>query len=187
MGVEPGFVDAIRQWCADHDHPLVRISYRGPQQASGPVAQILRSWQRERGERSDELIIPSFILGDPWRTINRALVPYWTYFAVRDAVSALDEYLASADRFRRVFVLGFQHGAESPGLARPEDYRSVIGRHGAESVMVGVRTRQWPHDIGSLARYGQALDDLPPGSRPWEPLCPDAVITALQQSGMVTG
>lgn len=30
--------------------------------------------------------VPSFALGDPWRTINTASVPYWTVFAGRPAV-----------------------------------------------------------------------------------------------------
>jgi hypothetical protein len=174
-GVDPGFVAAIRDWCTAHDHPFVPINYHGPQQASATVAEILRSWLRARDERTDDLIIPSFILGDPWRTINRALVPYWTYFPVQEAVSALDAYLAAAHPYRKVFVLGFQHGARSPGAAGPEDFTTVITRHGAEPVLLGTRPQDWPHDIGSLARYGQALDRLPAGSRPWTPLHPDEV------------
>lgn len=180
-GVEPAFVDAVQQWCADHDHPLIMINYRGPQQIAGAVADIFRSWLGDRGERTDELIIPSFILGDPWRTVNRALIPYWTYFSVQDAVSALDDYLARAEPYRRAYVLGFQHGTDSPGLARPEDFETTIRRHGAEPIMLAVRTRQWPHDIGSLARYGQALDRLPQAEQPWSPLDPDRVITAFRQ------
>lgn len=181
-GTEPHFVDAVRRWCADHDHPLVMISYSGPQSPAGTVAEIIRSSLRGRGERSDELIIPSFVLGDPWRTLNRALVPYWTYFPVHDAVSGLDDYLTGTEPFRRVYLLGFQHGVDSPGVAAPEDFGEVIRRHGAEPVMLAVRTKQWPHDIGSLARYGQALDRLPFGRRPWSPLSPDQVITAFRQS-----
>lgn len=180
-GVEPGFVDAVRQWCADHDHPLVMISYVGPQQVAGTVAELFRSWLRERGEPADELIIPSFILGDPWRTVNRALVPYWTYFPVRDAVTALDDYLSAAEPYRRAHVLGFQHGTDSPGLAWPDDFAATLRRHDVEPIMLAVRTRQWPHDIGSLARYGQALDRLPLARRPWTPLAPDRVISAFGQ------
>lgn len=181
-GTEPGFVEAVRRWCADHDHPLVMISYRGPQQPAAPVAEIIRSALRARGERSDDLIIPSFVLGDPWRTLNRALVPYWTYFPVHDAVAGLDDYLARAEPFRRVYVLGFQHGVDSPGVAAPGDFRKIIRRHGAEPMMLAVRTEQWPHDIGSLARYGEALDGLAFGRRPWSPLPPDEVITAFRRS-----
>ena len=182
-GVEPGFVAAIKDWCEAHDHPFVPISYRGPQQPAAAVADMFRSWFRARDERSDDLIIPSFILGDPWRTINRALVPFWTYFPVQEAVSALDAYLTEAEPYRKVFVLGFQHGAESPGVAGPEDFRAVITRHGAEPVLLGTRPQDWPHDIGSLARYGQALDQLPAAGRPWTPLTADEVRLRLTGLG----
>jgi hypothetical protein len=184
-GADPDFVDAVAGWCAAHDHPLITISYQGPQQPSGAIADIFRSWIRDRGELADQLIVPSFILGDPWRTLNRALVPYWTYFPVKDAVAALDAYLAGTDRFRRVYVLGFQHGADSPGVAQPEDFRWVIRRHNAEPVLLALRTDKWPHDIGSLGRYGPALEALPAGRAPWSPLAPDAVTAGLRLAGLL--
>ncbi|QDP97494.1 hypothetical protein FOE78_17645 [Microlunatus elymi] len=181
-GAEPEFVEAVRRWCDDHDHPLVEIGYTGPQQPAHPVADILRDWLAERGERTDTLIVPSFILSDPWRIANRALVPFWTYFAVQDALAALDRHLQTADSYRRVLVLAFQHGVSSPGIATADDFAAVIRKHGAEPTMLAVDPDRWPHDIGSLARYGAALDAIPPARRPWSPLAVDRVIKGLTEA-----
>lgn len=178
-GAEPSFIDSIADWCAEHDHPAIRISYQGPQQASHPVAAIMRSWMAARDEQTDRLIVPSFILGDPWRHLNHGLVPFWTYFPVRDAIESLERHLQRADRYRKVYVLGFQHGVRSPGVAMPDDFLTTIARHGAEPELLAVRAAEWPHDIGSLARYGAALDALPTAQRPWSPLSPAAATEAL--------
>lgn len=169
-GIDPGFARAIERWCAEHDHPLVRLSYDGPQQASHPVAVLFRRWITDRGEPGDRLIVPSFILGDPWRTLNAAAVPYWTFFAVQPAVAALDQHLASVDRYRRVDVMMFQHGADSPGVATTDDFVRVIKRHGAEPNLIAVDPKRSPHDIASLGRYGPELDRLPRGRIPWSPM-----------------
>jgi hypothetical protein len=181
-GVDPGFVQAIERWCTAHDHPLVRLRYRGPQDAAHPVATLFRQWITDRGERADRLIVPSFILGDPWRTLNAATVPYWTFFAVQPAVAALDQHLASVDRYRHVDVMMFQHGAHSPGVATPDDFLRVITRHGAEPNLIAVDPRRSPHDIGSLGRYGPELDRLPRGRLPWSPM---PVRFALQNLSLV--
>ena len=34
----------------------------------------MRHWYTTRGEAGDRLLVPSFVLGDPWRTINAAAV-----------------------------------------------------------------------------------------------------------------
>ncbi|HEY9290480.1 MAG TPA: hypothetical protein VIP98_04290 [Microlunatus sp.] len=180
-GADPQFVRAIEAWCADHDHPIVKISYTGPQQASHPVAAMLRDWIRDRGEAADTLIVPSFILGDPWRILNRALTPFWTYFPVQDAVASLDRHLRQTDRFRTVLVLAFQHGVKSPGMATADDFAEVIRRHGAEPRMLAVDPKRWPHDIGSLARYGAALDAITPARKPWSPIGIGTVIGGLQR------
>ncbi|MBO0811900.1 MAG: hypothetical protein J2P23_07610 [Microlunatus sp.] len=178
-GAEPAFVDAIGRWCADHDHPLVELGFTGPQQAAHPVAEILREWIRVRGESADTLIIPSFILGDPWRTLNRALTPFWTYFPVQDAVRSLDRHLAASAPYRKVLVLAFQHGVRSPGMAGAEDFAAVIRRHGAEPELLAVDPRRWPHDIASMARYGAALDAIPPARLAWSPIGVGAAVEAL--------
>ncbi|SDR93525.1 hypothetical protein [Microlunatus soli] len=181
-GADPDYIASIRDWCAAHGHPVILIRYRGPQQAAHPVAAVLRDWMRTRGEPADELIVPSFILGDPWRVLNHALVPFWTYFPVRDALDSLDRHLQRSSRYRSVYVLGFQHGVRSPGVAMPEDFVSTIERHGAAAELLAVRAQDWPHDIGSMARYGAALDALPAAGQPWLPVDVWAAARALRKT-----
>jgi hypothetical protein len=156
-GAEPGFSAAVADWCAATGHPLVRIVVDGPQEAAHPVASVLRAWTRARGGRADRLLVPSFVLADPWRTIELGRVPFWTFFPVRGAAASLDAHLAASDPYRVVDLMLFQHGALSPGLASPRDFADVVRRHGATPHLVALRADTSPHDIGAMARYGPAL------------------------------
>jgi hypothetical protein len=90
------------------------------------VATVLRDWYRARGEPANRLVVPCFILGDPWLTICTAAVPFWIHFAVQPALRALDEYLDEAEPYRDVNVFLFEHGTESPGIATPQDFQSMV-------------------------------------------------------------
>ena len=90
----------------------------------------MRNWYRSRGESADRLVIPSFILGDPWQTICVAAVPFWVYFSVQPALQSLDAYLTEAEPYAEANVFLFEHGAESPGIATPEQFAAVLRRHG---------------------------------------------------------
>lgn len=183
-GSDESFVEAVSSWCGAHGHPLVRLVFDGPQAASHPVAVTIRDWYAELGRPTGRLIVPSFVLGDPWQTLAAGRVPYWTFFAVDSALTALDSHLARVSRYREVAVLIFQHGARSPGYAAPEAWRRVVERHGAEFRLVAVDERRSPHDIGSLGRYGPELQrwsDEPTG---WSPLAVDVALSGLAAAGL---
>lgn len=182
-GADPLLGASLARWCRDHGHPLVSIVYRGPQAVAGPVADLLRNWYTARGETGDRLLVSSFVLMDPWRTINAAMVPYWTFFSVRPALDALDAYLANSASYRSVGLMLFQHGVSSPGIAEPQQWQQVIRRHGATSHFVGLDPGRFPHDIGSLGRYGPALRRQPPAG-PWSPLDIHAALRDLDRSGI---
>lgn len=179
-GAEPGFTQAVREWCGRTGHPCVVVAPDGPQEAAHPVAAILREWIRSRGGRADRLIVPSFVLGDPWLTIVTARTPFWTFFPVRSALESLDRHLAAAEPYEQADLLVFQHGAQSPGLAAPRDFASVLRKHGAEPRLIAVDPRKSPHDIGSLAKYGPVLAKEPPASVPFVPLEPATAIAGLR-------
>jgi hypothetical protein len=160
-------------------HPVVRLRYDGPQAAAGPVAGTMRAWTRARGGAADRLLVPSFVLGDPWRTIELGDVPFWTFFPVQSALAALREHLAHTEPYAHVDVLLFEHGAESPGIARPEEWERAVRDAGAEPRMLALHEREFPHDIGLLGRYGPALQREPEAGIPFTPLGPDAARAGL--------
>jgi len=182
-GAEPQLADAVATWCATHGHPLVRIGYRGPQAVAHPVATVLRDWVRGRGE-GDRLVVPSFVLGDPWWTATSGVVPFWTFFPVQAALRALDAHLAAVEPYRHVHVLLFQHGVRSAGIASPQEWVATVRRHGARPHLLGLDPRRFPHDIGTLGRYGPALAALPSTGRPWTPLDLDTALARLAAAGL---
>jgi hypothetical protein len=175
-GAEPALAASLARWCAAHEHPLVRISYQGPQAPAHAVARVLRRWYLDRGEPADRLLVSSFVLVDPWTSIATATVPFWTFFSVRPALEALERHLAAAAPYRAVDVLLFQHGVDSVGIARPQEWLDVARRYGARARLVALDPSRFPHDIATLGRYGRALAGLPGATRPWSPLgVPDAL------------
>ncbi|OZM76421.1 hypothetical protein [Pseudonocardia sp. MH-G8] len=183
-GADPGLDAALAAWCAAHGHPLIRLTYPGPQAPAHAVATVMRDWLTARGEHGARLLVPSFVLGDPWRTINAAAVPFWTVFCVQSALGALDAHLAVSARYRAVDILAFQHGVRSAGIAEPDEWLAVARRHGAAARLVALDPRRFPHDIATLGRYGRALADLPPAHRPWTPLDATTAIRSLHTTGL---
>ena len=183
-GAEPDFTAAIATWCAQHGHPLVTITYHGPQAPAAAVATVMRSWYRERGENDKRLIVPSFILADPWLTITKAAVPFWTFFSVRPALNSLATFLETAEPFDEAYVLPFQHGVSSPGIATPADWSQVLARHGTTTHFAGLSTGKFPHDIAFMGRYDAYLQQLTPARRPWSPLPIDQAIQQLRTAGL---
>ncbi|MDQ4117767.1 MAG: hypothetical protein M3235_12500, partial [Actinomycetota bacterium] len=141
-------------------------------------------WYLGRGEPADRLLVPSFVLGDPWRTLTTASVPYWTFFSVQPALRALDDHLARTAPYRSVDVLLFQHGVESDGIATPEEWESTIRRHGTRPRLLALDRRRFPHDIAINARYARALDALPGAIRPWSPLPLTEAVSGLRTAGI---
>lgn len=179
-GAEPTFTRAVQDWCARAGHPCVTVALDGPQEAAHPVAVILRDWIRDRGGAADRLIVPSFVLGDPWRTITMGRVPFWTFFPVRTALESLEHHLAHTEPYRQADLLVFQHGADSPGSVTPRELASVLRRHGTVPRLIAVDPRKSPHDIGSLAKYGPVLAREPSARVPFSPLGVHTAIMGLR-------
>ena len=118
-GLDRSFAADLTRWCEAASIPLITISYDGPQAPAAAVAETMRDWYRSRGEAADRLVVPSFVLGDPWNTVNAAAVPFWTFFAVQPARAALDDYLGQAEPYRDVHLFLFEHGVSLPGHRHP--------------------------------------------------------------------
>jgi hypothetical protein len=183
-GIEAELVEDTVRWCRETGRPLVRVRYQGPQAPAHAVAVTLRDWNARRGEAADRLVVPSFVLGDPWATIRAAATPFWTFFPVRPALRALADHLAAVLPYRQVDVLLFNHGARSAGVAEPAEWLATARAAGARARLVGVRPDRFPGDVASLARYGPELARLPAARHPWSPLALDAALAGLRDGAV---
>ena len=183
-GLDQAFAADLSRWCAAASVPMSTISYDGPQAAAAAVAETMRNWYRSRGEAGNRLVVPSFVLGDPWSTVNSAAVPFWTFFAVQPARQALDDYLGRTEPFHDVHLFFFEHGVRSPGIATPADFADTVRRHGAAPHIEAVDVAKFPHDIGTLGRYGPAFRRLPRARAPWSPLPVADALSALGRHGL---
>ena len=183
-GLDADFCDEVRAWCGQRGHRYAEISYDGPQAPAAAVATAMRDWYRARGESADRLVVPCFILGDPWQTVCAAATPFWTHFAVQPALQALDAYLDEAEPYSDVNVFLFEHGTNSPGIATPDEFAEVINKHGARAHFDGLEPERFPHDIGTLGRYGRVFDQLPRARKPWSALPIGDALRGLAESGV---
>jgi hypothetical protein len=183
-GAEPEFAAAVADWGRARGRRVVTLTTPGPQAVAHPVATVFRDWYRRRGQTDDQLLVPTFIVTDPWRTMITGSVPFWAFFSVQSSLAALDDHLSRSDPYAVVRLMLFQHGADSPGIATPEDWTAVIEKHGARSDFLSLNTRKFPHDFGFLARYGSALARLPHARRLWSPLPVDTALAGLRAAGL---
>ena len=210
-GGRPGWTANRRTTCAGRTprHPMTRQrrpngaptpawGWRSPRgaRAHGPSAdpaQLPRPasprprvatdapWYTERGEPADRLLVPSFVLGDPWRTINAAAMPYWTFFSVQPALRGVRE----PPRTGRAVPVGRHPAvpARGPlrGIATPEQWRPwPAARRRARCsrwTRAGSRTTSRPGPL--RPRAGRAAA----GPRPWSPLPVDEAMGALRATG----
>jgi hypothetical protein len=181
-GADGGFTSAVERWCRSSGHPLIHITYAGPQAPSAAVATTLREWHRRSGAPADRLVVPSFVLGDPWTTIVKGAVPFWTFFSVEPALDSLRAYLEEAAPYRYVDLMLFQHGVLSAGIADPDQWLRVASARGARASLLGLDARRFPHDIATITRYGPALQALPDSGRPWTSVDIATAVQSLTRS-----
>lgn len=92
-GFADPLLDGLLELAQRHDHPLVEVRYDHPQTPAAAVADTVRAWQLARGEAGQRLLVSSFIVHDPWRTLASGSVPFWTFFPTQQAALDLAGYL----------------------------------------------------------------------------------------------
>jgi hypothetical protein len=159
----------LHDWARRSGHPVVEVGYGNPQDPAAAVADTFRSWIRSRGGAAQRLLVSSFVVHDPWRTLTTGSVPFWTFFPVQDAARALETYLERT-AYEEVDVMLFSHGALSRGLADAQTWQRIAGRAHRRGRLLGVDPRQFPADFAVFARYTSALRSLPDGGAPVSPM-----------------
>jgi hypothetical protein len=186
-GAQPEFTAAVADWARTRGRRVVTITTPGPQEAAHPVATVFRDWYRRRGQADDQLLVPTFIVTDPWRTMLTGSVPFWGFFSVQSTLAALEDHLSRSDPYAVVRLMLFQHGADSPGIATPEDWAATIEKHGARPDFLSLDLDKFPHDFGFLGRYGPELARLPHARRLWTPLGVGEALSGLEAAGLHVG
>jgi hypothetical protein len=160
-GLDADFRDDVRAWCAQRGYRYTEIGFDGPQATAAAVATVMRNWYRARGEPANRLVVPCFVLADPWQTICAAAVPFWIFFAVQPALHSVDAYLGEAEPYADVNMFLFEHGAESPGIATPEQFATVVRRHGAAVHLTGWTENAFPMTSARWAATARHLINCP--------------------------
>ena len=158
----------------------------GPQAAAHPVATVFRDWYRRRGQADDQLLVPTFIVGDPWRTLitgrcrsgpsspsSRPSPPWRTTWP-------------AATRTPWSGCCSSSTVPTPPASPGPRTGRHTIEKYGARADFLGLDTDKFPHDIGFLGRYGPRLATLPRARRLWSPLDVNTALTGLAAAGLKT-
>jgi len=179
---EWGFADellsSVHDWAVHHGHPIIEIRYDRPQDPSAAVADTVRVWLRRRGEVAERLLVSSFIVHDPWRTIATASVPFWTFFPVRSAALDLADYL-DRSAFDDIDIMLFSHGVVSRGLADARTWQRLADRAGRRGRLLGVDAKAFPADFNVFVRYTKSLKGLPDATRPWSALSVEEALAGL--------
>jgi hypothetical protein len=177
--------EAIRAWAAIAGHPVVEIEYDHPQDPSAAVATTTRSWLRDRGEPAQRLLVSSFIVHDPWRTITTGSVPFWTFFPVCSAAADLAAHLDTA-AYDDIDIMLFSHGVHSQGLADAHAWQQLADRARRHGRLLGTDPSAFPTDFPVFVRYTQALRSLSDAVTPWRPLSVADALTGLTTDPRLT-
>lgn len=164
-GFAEPLLGALHEWSGRSGHPVVEISYGHPQEPAAAVADVMRSWTRGRGGEAQRLLVSSFVVHDPWRTITTGSVPFWTFFPVQDAAQDLSDYLERTS-YDEVDVMLFSHGALSRGLADAATWQRIADKARRRGRLLGVDAKAFPADFPVFARYTSALRSLPDSGLP---------------------
>lgn len=160
-GFDPALRPHVEALARRHGWRLRRIMFEQPEDPSPLVADLYRRWFRRLGRPDGRLLVESFVLMDPHRTLHQGLVPFWTVFNVEPSAAALERYLDQADPpYDEIDLMLFSHGVDSIGLASIKRWRSLL-RRARRGRFVGVDQHAYPQDFGTVARYNPALRRLP--------------------------
>jgi hypothetical protein len=183
-GFAEPLLDSVRAWAEDTGHPVMEIRYDHPQHPAGGVADTMRRWLQDRAEPAQRLLVSSFIVHDPWRTITSASVPFWTFFPVLSAAEDLGAYL-DTHAYEDIDIMLFSHGVKSRGMADARIWQGLADRAGRQGRLLGTDPSAFPADFPVFVRYTRAMRSLPDARQAWRPMPLDFALSALTESQRV--
>ncbi|QJQ94950.1 MULTISPECIES: hypothetical protein [Halomonadaceae] len=156
-GFEPALRDDILRFAAQQGYKVKRLLFTEPDDLSPLVADFYRDWYRERGMKSNRLLVESFIMLEPYWALRTGSVPFWMKFNMEPSAKAIEHYLDSSEPYDEVNLMLFNNGVEAVGFPPIERWKGVLARASKRGQFIGVREDLHPRDFGSLGRYHTEL------------------------------
>ncbi|MEX2592331.1 MAG: hypothetical protein WD426_06125 [Anditalea sp.] len=156
-GFEPTLQEDILELAQKHGFKVRSIVFDEPETLSPLVADLYRSWYKERGITYNQLLVGTFFLMDPYWTLKTGSVPFWLAFNGKPSADYLNEYLKKAAAFENIYLLPFSHGIDGMGLASEEYLRSILSHARSKGEFIGAEPGKYPYDFGIYARFEKTL------------------------------
>jgi hypothetical protein len=160
-GFEPALLADIERYAGERGLKIVRLRFAETMDFPPFVAELYRWWYRRRGLPTNRLMAQSFLLVEPYRTLQAGLIPYWFTFATEPMAEGFERYLAEAEPYDEIRMMLFSHGTEGVGLAPIERWRELLGHARREGSFLGVDEELFPLDFATFGNYHRALRALP--------------------------
>jgi len=151
------------------------------------VAEIYRDWYLAAGILPTRLTVDSFLLMDPWCSMQQHAIPFWLVFCTEPSAAALQRFLEKQPPFRNIDMMLFSHGTDSIGLAEIDRWRALLSHARDEGVLIGVDEERFPRDFATFARFDSALRERAPLLPPPPALSAEKVMTGIQRYGAKHG
>jgi hypothetical protein len=168
-GFEDALLEDIERFASQHGFRVRRMVFEQPEAISPLVADLYRWWNERRRVHGNRLVVSSFVLNEPYWTIRTGSVPFWMVFNMEPSLDALERYLDSTEPFDEIYLMLFQHGVESIGLPRKEQWQAILARAHERGAMLGLDMGEYPLDFGHFGRYDDALVNSTPARYPLPP------------------
>jgi hypothetical protein len=158
-GFEPALLKDLFELAEACGWRLVRIRFEDPEKFSLLTTEIYSAWYQNLGYEPTRLMVETFVLLDPYRTLRLRALPLWLLFCVERSVRVLDNFL-DGQPFDEIDLMLFSHGTEGVGLAQAEDWRRLLARARRRGRFLGVDEQRYPRDFATFIRFHQALAQL---------------------------
>lgn len=162
---EWGFAPALREdivrFAQARGYQVRRVVFDEPEALSPLVADLYRWWYRQRGIPANRLFVESFVIIEPYWALRTGSVPFWMKFNTEESLAAVGRYLNEREPFDEIMLTLFQNGVEPVGLPRISDWERVLARARRAGWFAGLRPDEHPFDLAHLARYDDALREVP--------------------------
>ncbi|HET6158582.1 MAG TPA: hypothetical protein VFE34_09575 [Dongiaceae bacterium] len=159
-GFEPALLRDLSSLAESCGWRLVRIRFEDPEAFSLMTAAIHRAWYRELGDEPARLVVESFVLLDPYRTLRLRALPLWLLFCVERSARVLSDFLDCQPAFDEIDLMLFSHGTEGVGLAGIDEWRRLLARARRRGRFLGVDEQRFPRDFATFIRFHHALAEL---------------------------